>query len=67
MGPQEVGRLTMRQLSHYLANISYVDANLTTFGKPPAMKLPQTKLTRYANRCGVVIPYSVHLDLVTGE
>ena len=51
-------------LNHYLDNLEYVIPDSKRFGKPPPVRLPALPITRYAERCGVGIPFEVHLDLI---
>ena len=69
MDAQTVGRLTLKQLNGYMANIEYV---IPAFGmevnkkfmKAPEPELPKLPIVRYAERCGVMIPFEVHLELL---
>ena len=65
MRPHEFGELTMQQFNAMYVNIAYVLPESKNFGDPPDMELPSVSLTRYADRCGVAIPYEVHLDLLS--
>lgn len=56
--------MTMRQFNAFVTNIEYVVKESKNFGKPPAIKLPSLPITKYAARCGVIIPYEIHVDLL---
>ena len=64
MDAEAVGRLTFKQLNNYLDNLNYVIPDSKEFGKPPPVRLPVLPITKYAERCGVMIPFDVHLDLI---
>ena len=64
MDARTVGSLTLNQLYGYMDNIKYVLTDSKEFMKPPPVRLPVLPITRYAERCGVAVPFDVHLDLI---
>lgn len=64
MDAEAVGNLTIPQFNAYLSQIEYVVEDSKNFGKPPDVSLPMLEIVKYAQRCGITIPYDIHLDLV---
>lgn len=64
MTPAQIGELTMAQFQAYLKQIPYVSMFSDKYGKRPPQALPQIPILRYAERCGIIVPFEVREDLV---
>ena len=59
----EVLKLTFKQIDSYMQNLRYVIETSKDFTKPPEVLPPATELVTYAEKCGLILPYSVRMQL----